>query len=122
MTIRDELLNLKNTEGFIVCEEAISWAKANPSSELHSAIEWNDHKAAHEYRLHQIRKLIAIHIIIKSLRDILLDDALKELERIQQKYARVQELAAVWVETEKVNTATASRRRGRRGKEDRPAA
>lgn len=150
MSIKDELLALKNSEGFIVCERAVEWAKANPSSELHGALEWNDREAAHQFRLVQVRHLIALHVIndegkrkmvslsidrsregggyrdlddvmpVKSLRDVLLDDAFKELERVKTKYARLQELSAVWAETEKAKEATTKRRR--RGSEARPAA
>ena len=148
MAIRDELLALKNDQGLIIVEQAVDWARDNPGSSLHGALEWDDSKAAHEHRLWQIRRLVAINctyengerqivslsidrsrdgggyrdldevLPIKSLREILLDDALKELERIRLKYQRLTELAEVWAAKEVV-----VRRRGRKGgKDDRGAA
>jgi hypothetical protein len=132
MSIKDELLALKNSEGFILCEDAVDWAKNHPASHLYKAIEWNDQVAANEYRLHQVRRLIAIHVVsedggrqlvslsidrtrdgggyrsldevlpIKSLREIMLADAFRELDRIQAKYSRLHELAEVWEATKKV--------------------
>ena len=147
MAIRDELLALKNDQGLIIVEQAVDWARDNPGSSLHGALEWDDSKAAHEHRLWQIRRLVAINCVyengerqiislsidrsrggggyrdldevlpIKSLREILLDDALKELERIRLKYQRLSELAEVWAAKDVV-----VKKRKRKGGDDRTAA
>lgn len=132
MTIRDELLNFKNEDGLIRVEEAESWARSNPDSALHQSLEWDDAKAGQAYRFMQVRRLIAIHIVneegtrqvvslsidrtkpgggyrevedvvkAKPLRDVMLSDALAELERVQAKYQTLQELAEVWAAKDNV--------------------
>lgn len=145
MSLKDELLNFKNDDGLIVVEEAESWARNNPDSDLHRSLEWDDAKAGHQHRLWQLRRLIAIHIVSEegvrqvvslsidrksqgggyrelgdvlrkpSLRDVMLRDALAELERVQAKYNTLQELAEVWAAKDNV-------RRRRRDQPQRPAA
>lgn len=147
--IRTELMALKDDQGFIVPERAVAWAKKNSASALHRALEWDDKKAGHQFRLWQVRRLISISCLTieggrqivslsidrsrsgggyrdmgdilpaADLRQVLLDDALAELDRVQEKYASVQELAQVWIEKEKVRTT----RRGRKPRSDssRPA-
>lgn len=147
MTIQQELLALKNEEGLIVAEAAVDWAKTNPTSALHKSLEWDNASAAHNWRVWQVRKLIAIHIVTneggrqavsltidrqregggyrqmedvlrsKSLREALLEDALNELDRVQQRYKTVSELAEVWSAKDKVRT-----RRKPTEKENRAAA
>ena len=48
-----------------------------------------------------------------DLREIMLADALAELERVQLKYARVEELARVWAEAAAVEQRIGARRRRR---------
>jgi hypothetical protein len=153
MTIKDELMALKNAEGFIVPEHAISWAKKNQRSKLHRALEWDDRRAGHEYRLWQVRRLIAVTCITPEgerqiislsidrsrpdggyrdladvlpaadLREVLLDDALAELDRVQQKYNSLRELAKIWAEKDAVKTRrTRGRPRKAAGDENRPSA
>lgn len=92
----------------------------------------DDETAAHEWRLWKVRSLISLHIrneqgvrqfvslsidrrrpgggyrelsdvmASKSMRAILLDDALAELERVRLKYDSLTELAAVWNAVEQV--------------------
>lgn len=132
VTIRDELLAIKGNNEFLLVEEAEAWARAHPESYLYRSLEWDNEKAGHEYRLHQLRRLIALHIVTeegarsmislsidrhregggyrdldsvlasKSLHGILLDDALRELKRVQLKYDHLKELAPVWSAAEKV--------------------
>jgi hypothetical protein len=134
MSIREELLALKNKDGLIVPERAVVWAAKHPKSALHASLEWDDTKAASEFRIWQVRRLIAITIItdegvrsvvslstdrsergggyrevddvlpVRELRDIMLSDALADLDRVQEKYKRLEELALVWAEKEKVRT------------------
>jgi hypothetical protein len=136
MTVRDELLRIKGKQEFLVCEEVVAWAKQRPSSALHKRLEWDDKIAGHEYRCWQVRRLVAIHLtseegtrqfvslsidrsresggyrdvndVIKSrpLVEIMLQDALVELQRIQLKYEAVQKLVPVWKEVEKIRQKT----------------
>src|SRR5271157_5042806 len=62
MSIRDELLSLKNDDGLIIAEDAVDWAKSNPSSALYGALEWDDRAAGREYRIWQVRRLIAVSV------------------------------------------------------------
>lgn len=132
MTIRAELLALKDKNGLIVPERAIAWAKKNRNSKLHGALEWDDSKAGHAYRLWQIRHLVSIHVVTvegrrevvslsidrpspgggyralgdvlprPDLREVLLSDALADLDRVQLKYEDLRELSKVWAEKDKV--------------------
>ena len=120
----------------------VAWARANVGSALHAAIEWDDERAADAHRLWQIRRLIQLHItaedgspqmvslsidraanggyrsvsdVVKApdLRQIMLDDALAELERVQIKYNRVTALERVWKEADSVRQQARGRRRVR---------
>ena len=140
MTVRDDLIKVQELgDGVIKVEAAHSWAQNHQASALYKALEWDDQKAGYEFRLIQIRRLVAIHLVdveehrevlslsidrptgggyrkvpdIMSdavLREVCLRDALAELERIKLKYEWLNELAGVWIETDKVKT------RGRRGR------
>lgn len=131
--IRNELLALQQQAGGLLqVEPVVAWAKQNPDSALHASLEWDDSKAGHEWRLHQVRRLIAVHIVnvegvremvsltidrskpgggyrglgavlsVPNLRSVLLQDALDELEGVRLKYESVSELAQVWEEVERV--------------------
>lgn len=132
MSIRDELLALKRDDGLILASAAEEWARTHPESALHKSLQWDDAIAGHEYRLMQVRRLISIHIVSEAgerqvvslsidrtkpaggyrdlddvlpqpdLRDVLLQDALAELERVQAKYSRLQELNEVWAAKDRV--------------------
>lgn len=131
MTIKAELLALKRKNGMILAEDGVVWARKHPQSKLHKSLEWDDAKAGQEYRIWQVRRLIALYIVSASgqrqlvslsidrskeggyrslddvlpnsqLRDVLLEDALKELDRVQQKYDSLTELSAVWTAKEQV--------------------
>lgn len=126
--------------------DVVRWARDNPTSALHHSIEWDDARAAEAHRYAQVRQLITIHVVseegtplvvslsidratgggyrdmndvgsLPDLRSIMLMDALNELERVRTKYARLQELAAVWEEADRAAAAqpqqAARRRRGR---------
>ena len=125
-------------DGILHAPAVVSWARANPDSALHNAIEWDNDRAADAHRLWQVRQLIQLHVTtedgapqlvslsfdrkgtggyrsisdvvkVPDLRAIMLQDALDELQRVQIKYQRVQELASIWQEAEQVRTR--SRRR-----------
>jgi len=133
--------------GILQVDPAIEWARRNPGSALYQSIPWDDAKAAQEHRRHIVRQLIAIHIVnvegkrevvslsidrIKPgggyrsvadvvatppLREIMLQDALNELARVQAKYATVAELVKVWEEVAKVRERQEqpTPRKGRKG-------
>lgn len=130
-SIAEELLALKGEDGKINCAEAVKWARKNKSSHLYAALDWDDKHAAEAHRIWQVRSLIAVHIVdavgtrqfvslsidrseggyrpisevlsTKDLRDVMLSDALAELERMQRKYAHLQELEGVWAARDKVD-------------------
>ena len=127
-------------DNILHAEHVVAWAKDRPNSALFAAIEWDDERAASAHRLWQVRRLIAVHVVstdgapqmvsltidrkdgggyrsisdvskAPNLRAIMLSDALDELERFQLKYQRVQELAAIWDEADRVRAQTAQRRK-----------
>lgn len=57
-----ELQALKNREGLLVPPDIHEWAKNHPGSLIYKHLVWDDAKAGYEYRLGQIRQLIAVHI------------------------------------------------------------
>lgn len=118
-------------DGLLLAPKAVAWASEHPDSALHKALEWDDAKAGQEYRISQVRQLIRLHVVTaegepqlvsltfdrvgsggyrdisdvlksRELTEIMLADALAELERVQAKYARVKELSGVWEELTKV--------------------
>lgn len=123
--IRGELEALRDEDGLIHPERVVAWAQEHAESALHSQFEWDDNKAAEEYRLWQARRTIAIHVVTqegerrlislsidrisgggyrevedvmrrKDLREVALQDALADLRRIRAKYQHLKELAEVW--------------------------
>lgn len=142
MSIREELLAVQaaSADGLLHCAEVVEWAKANPTSSLHAAIQWNNATAADAYRLWQVRQLIQLHVVSEDfketmvslsidrkagggyrsvsdvvarpdLREIMLQDALNELERLRHRYGRVKALATVWREVDDAQVKTGRRRR-----------
>ena len=125
-----ELLDLKNEDGLINVDEAEKWAHDNPNSYLHSYLEWDNEVAGRLHRHWQIRTLIAVHIVdaegsrqlvhlsidsreggyrplsdvlgAADLREVMLADALAELNRVERKYKHLQELDQVWAARDKV--------------------
>jgi len=131
MTIKDELLKLKNSDGFLNPSEVVAWAKNHPASEIYGSLLWDDKKAGYLYRVEQVRGLIQTHLVnvtgqretvsltidrsadtgyrdlkdvlpVPTLRQVLLADALNELERMHKKYEHLQELVTVWEATAQV--------------------
>jgi hypothetical protein len=128
MSVREELLALQQSapDGLLRVETAVEWAENNPRSDLHKSLEWDDAAAGHDWRCHQVRRLIAIHIVnvegvremvslsidrtepgggyrplnsvleVPRLRRVLLADALAELDRVKDRYETVADLAEVW--------------------------
>lgn len=131
--IKAELLAIqaRSSDNILHVAKVLHWTKAHPKSALYSQIEWDDGKAAADYRLWQVRRLIQIHVVSdmveplvvsltvdrghgggyrsiddvvgdRFLSDIMLSDALAELERVRVRYERVVELTAIWQEVERV--------------------
>lgn len=103
------------------------WAEAHPDSAIYQALEWDDTKAAREWRLHQITMFISVHVVDdkgfrtmvslsvdrvagggyrdrdtvlcdQTMREILLKDALADAERFQSRYNTLREMARVCTE------------------------
>lgn len=53
-----ELQTLQDLEGVVRADDVLKWARLNPDSELHKAIEWDDAIAADKYRRYEITDLI----------------------------------------------------------------
>jgi len=133
-TIGEELLALRSDDGRINPADAVVWAKRHTKSRLHSALEWDDAIAGERYRIWQVRALISTYVLdvgtgdrkfvslsidrqsggyrplaeviaTPDLREVMVSDALAELERVQKRYERVTELQAVWTEADKVRAA-----------------
>lgn len=125
MTVEDELVALRNEDGLINPRTALQWASDNRDSQLAGRLEWDDTKAAEEYRLGQVRRLIAVYVrtedgnrgtisliqdrrrdggyrevemVLSSteMRAIALREALRELRRFEQRYRHLRELGAVF--------------------------
>lgn len=156
MTIKDELVALKADEPLFHPKDAVAWARKNTRSALHKSLEWDDSVAGEKWRIHQVRQLVAIHIVndegvrqwhalsidqpdggyrergeileVPSLRECLLTDALRALERVQREYNDVKELVEVWDAIDRAKSKAKSspspkqRQPRRRGHEDRPSA
>jgi hypothetical protein len=134
--VAKELLALERN-GLIRAREAVEWARRHPRSELHAALEWDDSTAAEQYRIQQVRSLIAIFIEpthqtrqfvslsidrvegggyrriesvmnTPTLRQTLLEDALHDLERAKEKYQMLEELDRVWAAVAQVRPKTAA--------------
>ena len=132
MSIESELKLIKGKNEFYVAEDVEAWARTHPKSALHEQLEWDDRKASYEYRLWQCRRLISLNITYedgvrscvslttdrlrkgggyrdiddvlrdKGLHEIMLADALAELNRIQNTYDRLKQLRPVWQAAAKV--------------------
>lgn len=58
MSVSAELKALYKQYGALRPEVVVRWAKAHKSSALHGKFQWDNTKAAHQYRLWQARELI----------------------------------------------------------------
>lgn len=109
-------------------DQVIRFARENPASAWHSELEWDDVKAGEEHRRWQVRCLINLHVVTierkpvmvslsldrakpgggyrrmedviasPDLTDVMMDDAIAELERVFAKYSMLAALAGVWQE------------------------
>jgi hypothetical protein len=137
--LQKELEALKRGDGSIHAEDVVAWAEKHPKSALYAKFEWDDCEAAHQYRLWQARQVIALNIVtekgerraislsidrtsgggyrdieeivrVPALREVMLQDALAELKRVQAKYRHLAELARVFVEIERADKRHAKKR------------
>lgn len=130
-SISSELLKLKDDDGKINPAAVVKWARRNTRSHLHAVLNWDDADAGEKYRIWQVRSLISVHIVDNDggrrfvslsidrqeggyrpigevmervdLRQVMLDDALNELNRVQARYKHLTELSEVWVATHRVD-------------------
>lgn len=111
----------------------IKFAQTNKNSTLHGEFQWDVKKAAYAHWQQTAMQLIRLHVrteegkpqlislsidrtqgggyraisdVVKSrkLTQVMLDDALQELERVQTKYAHLKALAGVWTAVDKVRS------------------
>lgn len=62
--LQAELLALRDPEtGLLRTDVVHDWAEANPESEIHRHLEWDDAIAGREWRLQQIRHLVVVHMV-----------------------------------------------------------
>lgn len=57
-SVADVLAAIHERDGELTAEQVVAEAAANPDSPLHTRFEWDNSKAAHQYRLEQARSLI----------------------------------------------------------------
>lgn len=63
-TVGDELERIRNASGGkLEASEVVRWA-AEPDSPIHDTLTWDDEKAAHEYRLQEVRQLIRSVVVV----------------------------------------------------------
>lgn len=123
--ITAELERLRDKSGMINADRAVKWARRNPRSALHGYLEWDDEVAAEKYRVDQIRSFIQIHITDplgfrqyvslsidrrpgggyrpvadvltrQDLRQVMLHDALDDIDRLRRLYVSLKELQPIW--------------------------
>lgn len=127
MSIKSELEALFSADGKLYVEVVQTWARENKHSELNKELEWDSEIGAEQHRFTQIRRLIKMHIISekrdpevvsltidrvqgggyrrmsdvlqsRDLTNVMLLDALADLERLQRKYRKLTQLAGIWQE------------------------
>lgn len=129
--VADELAAI-GRRGKLDPKRVVEWAREHPESTLHGQFQWDDSKAAEEFRIWQARKLIVSVEVeyhdgekrqvwvsplpargkgYRQLVDVLSEEesraqflaqALDELTRLYAKYADLHELAGVWAEVKLV--------------------
>jgi hypothetical protein len=132
-------LQQADPDGILYPPRVLQWAADNPGSATHSALDWDDVSAAHAHRLWQIRRMIQVHVVteerdpivvsltvdrkaaggyrriddvikVPNLREIMMEDALADLQRMQAKYGRLQELGRVWDAAERLRKNRSKKR------------
>lgn len=141
MTVKDELVEIQGRKSLLKAEDVLEWAEKHPQSEIYAQLEWDDVKAGHEYRLWQVRRIIALNITYedgsrkmvsltidrpepgggyrdiddvlrsKQLYEIMMKDALAELDRIERKYEALKQLKPVWAVVARIKGERRTERR-----------
>jgi hypothetical protein len=141
-------LQQEDPDRILRADQIVKWARRNHNSALHKQFEWDDSKAAAEHRLWQARRLVQINIVSdggapmlvsltldrvkplggyrgvddvlasKELSNVMLADALLELERVRSRYERIKALTPVWDEVDAVKSRV-RRRKVAKGKRKR---
>lgn len=148
--VRQEIEALRDKDGKTNPHTVVEWAKTNTDSALHSCFQWDKSKAAYEHWLETARRLIRIHVITPegerntvslsidrkagggyrsvadvlstpNLYEIMLTDALTELNRVRAKYDRLKELKPVWQQVDRIAAKSTRKRNGRPAPEARVA-
>lgn len=125
LRIQAELLQIRAGRDVFPPRDVVAYARRHKKSALHTQFQWDVQKAAEEHWLDTARRLITLHIVAldggpqmvslsidrhpgggyrdivevskaPSLYKVLLQDAIKELKRVQAKYSRVKELSKLW--------------------------
>lgn len=135
--VQAELLAIKKAskDEMLHAEQVVAWAAKHKRSALYRKFEWDDGKAARQFRLWQARVLIQLNITAedgtprlvslsvdrtngggyrdlaevradRDLSQVLLRDALAELRRVQDRYKRVRALTKVWEAVDAVAIAS----------------
>jgi hypothetical protein len=125
--VRSELLAIQaaSPDGLLHTEEALQWAQDHPHSALHRRLEWNNARAGHAWRMHQMRAIIRLHVVSetgepelinlsidrtngggyrdrsqverdRSLMEVVERDAWRELTHLREKYRRLKRFEKVW--------------------------
>lgn len=70
-SVKEELERLREQNGgeLVQPEQVIEFARLNRDSALHSEFEWNNTKAAHQFRLEQARRIIRLNIDVLATPD-----------------------------------------------------
>ncbi len=58
-----EAIRAADSDGVLYPKNVVQWARENPESTLHGELEWDDAKAAEEYRTDQARAIIRVVVV-----------------------------------------------------------
>ena len=64
MTVSEELILIRDSNGGLISPRKVVDFARDPGSALHKRFEWDDSKAAEDYRLWQARKVIRLELVI----------------------------------------------------------
>lgn len=140
MTLAQELEALTSKDGKLRPLTVVEFGNRNRHSKIGRRLEWNNGKAAHQWRLLQARQLIEVHLFWrpaepqylslridrsepgggyrrisdilarKDLIEYMMDDAIKDLNQAKQRYAKLEALAGVWSAISKVTSRHQARK------------
>lgn len=65
-SIVDELNEVYSITNSIEAQDVVDYARVHTNSEFHKGLEWNDDKAANEYRKNQVHQIISDIIIVQT--------------------------------------------------------